>query len=791
MNRLFSKIIFALALLATVCLAKAQTSFEPENLGKNVNTEHSEINPVVSWDGQTLFFSRVNHPENRFGPSDSQDIWFSKMQEDGTWGKASRLPNKVNVGQYNAILSALDDGKSYLILGRYNRSGKQWVSRGFSVVEHLGENEWSTPRPIKVKAFARLNKGKTVSAFMTPDRELLFITFSTYPNSRRLSMYVSRRAKDNVYTRPRSVSGGEDNAMDPRTIEAPYLTADKNRVYFSADYTAGRGNNNIFYAERADDEYRHWSAPLPVTDTINSPNWESYFKMNANESWAYYSSTTNSYGKSDIFRVKIFEERPFLKVTGLILNQADQTLMLAEKDYNILVNGEEFDGLNLDRGSASYEMMLPLGQAYSIQPEMEGWNGISAHMDLTDVREYGEVKLNLFFSSIPFVQVKGKIVDSQTHEIIPTSHNPMVLINDLPSDSIVFDQFSSSFQALLPLGQEYRFKAVVDNFSSSTEVVDVTEELSFVEHEVTLLVSPHPWVELKGKVLDNNSLTPITYESNPQIVIDGEVADSVSIDPVSGDYVLRLPYGRNYVIGVQAKDYRVIDNPIDLTKYTRFASVSQNLYAERLDANMVTLSGKIINTKTGKQLEAGYHVKFRVNGVETPAFVYDEANAAYTLRLPIGYNYDLTPSVMNFYNRFEPVDLTSAAPMTKITRNFYVTPIEVGQSVDIENIYFETGRANLKPESYRSLSALIEFLNEYPNVRVEIGGHTDNVGSAEVNQRISEERARSVAEYVISNGVSPQRVVSKGYGFSKPKASNRTAEGRAQNRRVGFTIVGI
>jgi outer membrane protein OmpA-like peptidoglycan-associated protein len=206
---------------------------------------------------------------------------------------------------------------------------------------------------------------------------------------------------------------------------------------------------------------------------------------------------------------------------------------------------------------------------------------------------------------------------------------------------------------------------------------------------------------------------------------------------------------------------------------------------------MVTLSGKIINTKTGKQLEEGYEVKFRVNGVESPAFVYDATTASYTLRLPVGYNYDLTPSVLNFYNKFEPVDLSKAAPMSKISRNFYVTPIEVGQSVDIENIYFETGRAGLKPESYRSLSALIEFLNEYPNVRVEIGGHTDNVGSAQVNQRVSEERAKAVADYVIENGVSPERVVSKGYGFSKPKASNRTAEGRAQNRRVGFTIIGI
>ncbi len=366
-----------------------------------------------------------------------------------------------------------------------------------------------------------------------------------------------------------------------------------------------------------------------------------------------------------------------------------------------------------------------------------------------------------------------------------------MLINGIQSDSVTYDQFSGAFQALLPLGEAYTFIGKVDNFTATPVVVDVTQETSYIEREIVLNVTTVPWVELTGQVLDNNSLTPITLDAQPKILINGEVADSISIDPVNGIYSIKLPFGSNYVIGVAAKDYKTLDNQVDLTGYEEFVSIKQNLFAEREDANMVTLSGKIINTKTGKQLEEGFEVKMRVNGVESPAFAYKTDDASYNLRLPVGFNYDLTPRVINFYNRFEPVDLTNAAPMSKIVRNFYVTPIEVGQSVDIENIYFETGRAALKPESFRSLNALIEFLNEYPNVRVEIGGHTDNVGSAAINLKISEERAISVAEYVIAQGIPAHRVVSRGYGFEKPKASNRTAEGRAQNRRVDFTITGI
>jgi outer membrane protein OmpA-like peptidoglycan-associated protein len=79
-------------------------------------------------------------------------------------------------------------------------------------------------------------------------------------------------------------------------------------------------------------------------------------------------------------------------------------------------------------------------------------------------------------------------------------------------------------------------------------------------------------------------------------------------------------------------------------------------------------------------------------------------------------------------------------------------------------------------------------LNEYPNVSVEISGHTDNTGSQVMNQKISEQRAKAVSDYVISQGINKDRIVSKGYNSKKPKASNATAKGRAENRRVEFLL---
>ncbi|TVR71976.1 MAG: OmpA family protein [Marinilabiliales bacterium] len=672
----------------------------PESLVNVTGVGFSDINPVISFDGTRLYFSRINHPENRFGERDSQDVWYIELRQDGSWSEARRLPETVNIGRYNAILSALDDGKSYLILGQFSRSGTFRVNNGYSVIERTDDNGWSAPRPLDVRNFNRMSRGKVSAAYMTPDREVLVHSFSRRYNSRRSSLYISLRNPDNSYTKPRGIRLERFEGKRLISPEAPFLTSDKSKLYFSAGIDNDRNNRSIYFVEKLDDTYMNWSPPVRLNDTINSPFWNSYYIMNSDGSRAWYSSTSAEPGTAKIFTIKLFEE-------------------------------------------------------------------------------------------FPFVQVTGRLVNSRTGAPMPASRNPDVLVNGEISDSVHYNFRNGTFRARLPLGENYIFSGRADNFTSESVTVDVRGEQSFVERNIELRMTSAPWVELSGQVLDNRSMTPIDVEAKPVFMINGEKADTVYIDPVNGSYSVRLPFGRNYILGVSANNYRTIDARIDLTSQEEHAVIKQDVLAERIGADMVTLAGNVVNTKTGRYLEPGYDVRMLVNGRESPAFKYDHENAGYELSLPAGFNYDLIPQLVNFYNRLEAVDLTAAEPMTVIKRNFYVTPLEVGQSIEIENIYFETGSSVLMPESFRSLNALIEFLKEYPNVTVEIGGHTDNVGSAELNLALSEGRAFAVAEYVISQGIDARRVVSKGYGFSRPVASNQTAEGRERNRRVDFTILDL
>ena len=118
-----------------------------------------------------------------------------------------------------------------------------------------------------------------------------------------------------------------------------------------------------------------------------------------------------------------------------------------------------------------------------------------------------------------------------------------------------------------------------------------------------------------------------------------------------------------------------------------------------------------------------------------------------------------------------------------------LSPIETGQVIRINNIFFETAKSVLKSESFFELDNLVKLLNDNPLMEIFIGGHTDNVGNDEYNNKLSKERAAAVVTYLTSKGVVAARLTSDGFGKSKPLADNSTDEGKSLNRRVEFTII--
>lgn len=114
---------------------------------------------------------------------------------------------------------------------------------------------------------------------------------------------------------------------------------------------------------------------------------------------------------------------------------------------------------------------------------------------------------------------------------------------------------------------------------------------------------------------------------------------------------------------------------------------------------------------------------------------------------------------------------------------------EPAKKITLDNVYFDFGKATIKPESFQTLNDLVDYMKRKKNIKIEIAGHTDNVGSDDANLKLSQSRSESVRNYLISKGIEANRIVAKGYGETMPIESNDTDEGRAKNRRTEVRIL--
>ncbi|ACT95318.1 OmpA family protein [Dyadobacter fermentans] len=209
---------------------------------------------------------------------------------------------------------------------------------------------------------------------------------------------------------------------------------------------------------------------------------------------------------------------------------------------------------------------------------------------------------------------------------------------------------------------------------------------------------------------------------------------------------------------------------------------------------VVMISGKVIDSKTNKPVEATIIYEDLTTGEEVGTATTNPTTGEYKLVLPYGQKYSMRAVAPNFIAEGENIDLTDSTGKEKsfkeiANKSLKLIPIEEGQIVRLNNIFFATGKATLREESFPELNRIAISMTENKTLAIELGGHTDNTGSAEFNVNLSQERADTVREYLIGKGIEPDRIASKGYGETKPVATNDTPEGQQQNRRVEFKIL--
>ena len=499
-------------------IINANTILKIENLGSSVNTAYPELRPTVSADGNLLFFICENNPHNTKYSSvpNSQDIWFSEKDTlTGKWSRAVHLGYPLNTVQYNAVYWISPDNNRILIRGAFINGA--YNGKGVSMCTLTREGNWSEPEALRIKNYYKYDRGRQSGATMGHNGQTLLLYMSTEPGNPDNDLYVCFLTKDGSWTEPLNL-GKKINA--PETNEmTPYLAPDGITMYFSSNRQGGLGDNDIWMTKRLDNSWQKWSEPVNLGSPINTDNWDAFFTLDAGGEFAYLTTNLNTFGESDIVRVKLLEKE----------------------------------------------------------------------------------KPN------PVVLVSGNVYNIKTKQPVSAS---------------------------------------------------------------------------------------LIYETLP----DGIVAGNGISGATDGAFKFVLPYDKNYSIRASADHY--------------FA-ISENLNLDSL-------------------VKAGYR---------------------------------------------------------EIHKDLYLAPIEIGQVVRLNNVFFDFDKFNLRSESFVELDRVVQLLKENPGIEIEMSAHTDSKGADDYNYRLSDDRARSVREYIVSKGIDEKRIVSQGYGETKPVSTNETEEGRQLNRRVEFKII--
>ena len=294
-----------------------------------------------------------------------------------------------------------------------------------------------------------------------------------------------------------------------------------------------------------------------------------------------------------------------------------------------------------------------------------------------------------------------------------------------------------------------------------------------------LELRPKPVAVIKGNVISKKDNKPVLARVVYEDLESGIQLGSVNTNPITGEYQIILVSGRKYGI-----------TPIPISE-TSTIVISTNDRVNFSDSPNAKTGGNVglktggngmINNSSTTNPISEVESASSPNGNNTPSLTIYSKTSGTTIVA------DTNKIIIPLFSESQNIDLTDLKEYTVLEQTLVFVPIETGQSISLNNLFFETSSWILKKESFSELNRIVKILIENPSVNIEIGGHTDDKGSDETNRALSEKRAFEVYTYLISKFVSKERLIYIGYGESKPKVPNTNEPNRAINRRVELKI---
>ncbi len=409
--------------------AETPAAIQKENLGRTINTSGEEVAPVISPDGRTLYFTRKNHKGN-MGRPDVQDVWTATRTGDA-WNEAVNIGAPINTTGDNAISGISPDGRTIYLINVYKPDGELsfGVSRSIRT-----RNGWSMPVECKINKNYNQHKENQLEFTVAPNGKVMILAVQRKDALGDRDLYVSFLQEDRTWSEPKSI-GPVVNTAEAES--SPFLAADGRSLYFTSLGHPGFGDGDIFVTRRLDDTWLNWSDPANLGPAINTAEWDGYFTIPAAGDYAYLSSSANSLGEDDIFRLKLYpaiKPDPVALVSGQVLDALSKKPVPTEVVTMSPKDNKEVAKAEIDPETAEYKMVLPTQKIYTITAKKDGYFPASEPLDLSKDKKYRDIRRNIYLIPIQQGQkivMREVLFEQSQYTLIPGAEEELNHVVDM------------------------------------------------------------------------------------------------------------------------------------------------------------------------------------------------------------------------------------------------------------------------------------------------------------------------------------------------------------------------
>lgn len=375
---------------------------EKENLHNKINSKYAEAKPLVSHDGNTLYFSRLYHPDNTGGKADPQDIYVSRFI-NGQWTNAENIGSPLNDPFANGVCSISPDGNKLLVINGYQANGS--ITPGVSISNKTSSG-WDAPVGLDIKDFENFSEFQDF--FLSADERVIIMAVQRHEGYGDQDLYVSIKIGQNRYSRPINLGMG----INTHKAEfAPFLSPDNTTLFFASEGHGGYGLSDIFKTKRLDESWQNWSKPQNLGPAVNTSSWDAYFSITASGNYAYFVSSEGSRsGEENIYRIPLLQDimpempNPLLAFQGRVFDANTNAPIISSVILENTADQRPFRTTS-DNLTGNFLLYVPKENSYEFTAKAPGYITFFEKVNLEPFRQEDKIYRNIYLTPIKPNQV--------------------------------------------------------------------------------------------------------------------------------------------------------------------------------------------------------------------------------------------------------------------------------------------------------------------------------------------------------------------------------------------------